>query len=198
MCQLVETIKFDHGQYINLDLHQKRLNQSRKALFGIRKPLNLYEYLDNKGFKGEGLFKCRVVYNEKILDCQFSKYQIRKIATIKLISADDIEYMHKFLDRTSLDNLYKQKSTADEIIIVKKHLITDAYYYNVVFQKDNCFYTPKNPLLKGTQRQYLLNTNQIIPIIIKDTDLRDFDYVHLINAMTPLHEIKLGIDRILV
>ncbi|MBK8371293.1 MAG: hypothetical protein IPL20_08025 [Saprospiraceae bacterium] len=57
------------------------------------------------------------------------------------MTADDIEYPYKWVERPELDEVFRQKGNADEIIIIRKGWVTDAYYYNLVFEKMVNFYT---------------------------------------------------------
>lgn len=197
MSLLVETIKLHDGCFINADLHEHRLNLARKLLFGKRKPLSLEAYLRSLDVPLEGVFKCRIIYAEDIIDHQITPYIIREISMIRLVTNDDIEYSFKFLERVDLDALFHEKGNADEILVCRKGLITDAYYYNVVFQKGHAYFTPSDPLLKGIQRQFLLNTKMITKKEIKAEDIYKYDYIHLINALTPLNAIKMSVDHII-
>ncbi|MBK8054959.1 MAG: aminotransferase class IV [Saprospiraceae bacterium] len=198
MSLLVETIKLDHGCFINADLHEHRLNLARKFLFGILKPLSLVGYLRSLDVPVDGHYKCRIIYAEDIVDYQISPSIIRTISTLRLVTNNDIVYSFKFLKRVDLDALFLEKGNADEILVCRNGLITDAYYYNVVFQKGDDYFTPSSPLLEGIQRQFLLNTQRISKKNIKAGDIYKYDYIHLINALTPLHAIKISVDHIII
>ena len=197
MSLLVETIKIQNGCFINADLHQRRMNHARKILLGAYKPYDLLGFLDHLQVPNGGLYKCRLIYSYEILDIQINPYEVRKIAALQLVYDDNVEYSFKMLDRLLLDELFQQKGIADEILVVKHSMITDTYYYNVVFQKDDLYYTPANPLLKGVQREVLLKNRQISRKMIKDKDIYKYDFIHLINAMTPLHVIKISTSQII-
>jgi 4-amino-4-deoxychorismate lyase len=197
MSLLVETIKIHNGCFVNADVHQRRMNHARKVLYGAHEPFNLIGFLDDLQIPNEGLFKCRLIYDHKILDIHINPYEVRKIEVLKLVCHDNIAYPFKMLDRLLLDELFQQKGIADEILVVKHGMITDAYYYNVVFQKDNLYFTPANPLLKGVQREVLLKNREISTKEIKDKDIYKYDFIHLINAMTSLHEIKISTSQII-
>ncbi len=197
MFLLVETIKIQNGCFVNVGLHQRRMNHARKVVLGTLKPYDLIGFLQHLQVPNVGLFKCRLIYSHEILDIQINPYEVRKIAALQLVYDDNVEYSFKMLDRLLLDELFQQKGISDEILVVKHGMITDAYYYNVVFQKDDLYYTPANPLLKGVQREVLLKNREISRKMIKDKDIYKYDFIHLINAMTPLHEIKISTSQII-
>ena len=63
------------------------------------------------------------------------------------------DYSFKFSNRKAIDDLLKFRNGCDDILIVRNGLITDTSYSNVVFRKDNMYFTPNFPLLNGTKRQ---------------------------------------------
>jgi 4-amino-4-deoxychorismate lyase len=50
----------------------------------------------------------------------------------------------------------ENQSKTEEIIIVKNNCITDTSYTNLLFLKDEKWYTPSTYLLNGVMRQHLL------------------------------------------
>ncbi|MBK6364984.1 MAG: hypothetical protein IPF52_16435 [Saprospiraceae bacterium] len=51
------------------------------------------------------------------------------------MTADDIEYPYKWVERPELDEVFRQRGNTDEIINIRKGWVTDAYYYNLVLKK---------------------------------------------------------------
>ena len=100
-----------------------------------------------------------------------------------MVECDDVDYHLKYADRSIFDALLQKRGSADEILIVKNGLITDTSYTNVVLFDGNQYVTPKSPLLKGTQRAYLLKTGKIIEKEIAVEQLSIYQSVFLINAM---------------
>lgn len=197
MSLLVESIKiYDSRRYL-LSWHEARVQKSIMSVFGSNKTLNLNKHVVVPEQYKKGLVKCRILYDQNIQSINFSPYSIRKIESLQLVYDDNIVYPYKWLERPALDHLYDGKKGADEIIIVKNNQITDAYYYNLVLQKGNVFESPKCPLLEGCQRAYLLSKNKIILKNILIEDLAAYDFIHLINAMTPLGAIRISTKNIL-
>ena len=75
---------------------------------------------------------------------------------------------------------------ADEIIIIKDSFVTDCSIGNLAFRKGTQWFTPNTPLLKGTQREYLLQSGQLQEIEIRLEQLEKFDEIRVINALNEL------------
>lgn len=135
-----------------------------------------------------GLFKCRLIYSSEIEKIEFTPYSIPSIKLLKVVFDDQIEYSHKYLDRSHLDQLYGKKGKYDDILIVKDGLITDTWFANILFYDGNDWLTPLSPLLKGTQRTSLLKTGRIKTADIRPVDLKHFQKARLINAMIRLED----------
>ncbi|MEZ4912031.1 MAG: aminotransferase class IV [Saprospiraceae bacterium] len=172
-------------------MHNQRCNASRKSLFGMHRSINLKNYIRIPYQYAQGLVKCRIVYSENVETVHFENYNKKSIEKIKIVRDDDITYDHKYLDRKIINDLYAQKGEADEIIISRAGFVTDASIYNLVFQTGNQYFTSSHPLLKGTRRNHLLNSGKILEAPINESDLLHYDYIHFVNALTPLGDLKL-------
>jgi len=137
-----------------------------------------------------------VSYDECIESVSYEFYSARNISSLLKLSSDDISYSHKYEDRSELQKLFEKRGDHSEILIIKKGLVTDCFYYNVAFYSDT-WYTPKEPLLKGTMRAYLLDQKKIIPKNISLEDIPSFSKVCLFNALNPFGEIILDLDCLL-
>ncbi|MBK9257390.1 MAG: aminotransferase class IV [Saprospiraceae bacterium] len=146
----------------------------------------------------KGLIKCRVLYNEGVENIQFDYYNVRNVNNIKVVYDDDIAYSFKYAQRPQLDKLYAQKEDCNEILIVKNGLVTDAFYYNLVFAKGHQLFTPAKPLLEGTMRAKLLTENKLTLKDITPEEFNQYDSLYLINALTPLGKIRIPIGNILL
>jgi 4-amino-4-deoxychorismate lyase len=89
------------------------------------------------------------------------------------------------------------REMCDEIMIVKKGLITDAYYYNFIFEKGGMWYTPASPLLKGCRRASLLDAGILHLADISVEHIHKYDRIHLINAMTEPGKIVLHPNQVI-
>jgi len=182
MCRLLETIRCENGVLQNLFHHQERLDNSQQALFSSFQNISLKMLTVPEEFK-KGLYKCRVIYAEDIENVEFLPYQLPKIQSLKLVVNDEIEYRHKFADRSDIQKMFEKRGDADDILIVKHGLITDTSYANILFFDGKNWLTPSKPLLHGTQRAKLLAETKIIPASITPANLPRFSKARLINAM---------------
>lgn len=183
MSRLIESIRLYNGQFERLELHQKRVDYSFRAIFKRNPDWSLKMLLEEQAIPKNGLYKCRVVYDDQKQQVEFKPYLTRSIRTLKLVESNYIEYGHKWENRESLEHAFLQRGNFDEILIVKNGLITDSSYANVVFQKHEKWYTPQSCLLPGTMRQFLLDTGVITEHMITEQNLKEFDRCKLINAM---------------
>lgn len=186
MCRLLESICLSEGEFRNLHYHEARITRSAKTL--LRKPLTwkLQNVLAQMNFPKTGLFKTRFVYDAEFLNVEFVPYQIKAIKSLKLIEAD-IEYDYKYENREVLNTLFQKRGNCDDIIMVRDGFITDTSYANLIFKKQNEWFTPATFLLEGTMRTFLLDQQKIGVAQIRPEDLNQFEACKLINAM-------LGID----
>ena len=189
----LETIKIENGEFANLELHQKRMNITQLKFFknynGIDLSSELNSFLKtlNKQIEinDNNTYKCRITYSNKIQHIEILPYSITKIESLKIIECNEISYDFKFEDRDIINQLFSRKDQADDILIVKNGLITDTSYCNIVFFNGSKWLSPERPLLKGVQRQYLLNKEIIETAKIRTADLHHFQKARLINALIP-------------
>lgn len=187
-----EAIKLKDGVLYNLPYHEMRMKRTIENFSGKSFPL----LIDIPEDKKKGLYKCRIVYSNKILSIEFIPYSFRVVRSLSLVRNNLIDYSHKYTDRIELNTLLTQ-SGCDDIIIIKNGFITDASASNLVFEDRTGLYTPNTYLLRGTKREYLLDRGIIKECTIKEKDIEKYDFVYLINAMIDLKdEIKIPITKI--
>lgn len=184
----LETIRLEDGKFHFLSYHQNRLDRTRKKFCGSEKPLSLAKSLQIPMAYKRGLFKVRVVYDCDIKKVTYHPYQVRPVKTLRLMTADHIDYDFKYTDRTAINNLFEQKGTCDDILMVRKGLLTDSSYANIILSDGQYWYTPANPIMAGTCRARLLEMGKIIPADIYEEHLQDFQEIRLINAMMSFDE----------
>ncbi len=181
MFRFLETIRLDDGRLEKLGYHNARIKRTLSAFSPDKKLLILQELADKAPQKG--LFKCRVVYDTEIRKVEFVPYSLPKIRSLKVVMADNLNYSFKFLDRENLNDLFHQRENADDVLLVKQGLFTDTSFCNVLFFNGRTWLTPAHPLLKGTQRQFLLENELIQTADIRPQDLHHFTKIRLVNAM---------------
>ena len=180
MSLFIETIRIIDGKAFNIDLHNQRLNSTRLHFFG----------------KTSEMTKCRIIYNKEIVSIEYIPYQVRPVSSLKLVKDNTIEYSWKTTNRETINRLFASRQKYDDILIVKNDLITDTSICNVAFSDGNRWETPENPLLKGTQREYLLRQGTIQETRISIDDISKYKHISLFNAMIDFGEIILPITSI--
>ncbi|MBN1494810.1 aminotransferase class IV [Candidatus Peregrinibacteria bacterium] len=193
MSLLFEAIKVQNGKFYNIKYHNERFNKARKELFGCKDFIDLKIKIKIPASKTKGLYKCRIVYGPEIEKIEFIPYKKPNIRSLKITECNDIDYKYKYLDRTKIDELLKQKGEYDDILLIKNGFITDTSIANICFYDGEKWITPNTPLLKGTKRQKLLDEGKITEQKITRKDLRKFKKASLINAMNDLFEIEINL-----
>jgi 4-amino-4-deoxychorismate lyase len=185
MSLLFESIKVVNKKLQLISFHNERLNRSRHALFGCKDELNLANLIDIPTDITNEVYKCKVIYSDKIKDVEFRKYNTRNIEKLNLVNDDEIDYSYKYLDRSVLDDLVSKhcKDNGDDILIIKNGRITDTSYSNIALFNGKEWHTPKFPLLRGTKRAKLLYDKRIIEKDIMVYDLQNYEQIILINSM---------------
>jgi 4-amino-4-deoxychorismate lyase len=191
MCLLYETIRISQGVPQHLSWHEKRMNSAVRELWADTAPISLAEQIHVGQEFSIGVTKCKIEYGPAIQQIRFSQYEMRIIRSLKLVDCPDIDYHLKYADRSLLETLFSMREGCDDIIIVKNGLITDTSISNLAFFDGSAWYTPANPLLKGTCRNRLIAENQLTEMDIRQDDLGKFMGCKLINAMRDLQEEEL-------
>ncbi|MEQ8470576.1 MAG: aminotransferase class IV [Marinoscillum sp.] len=196
MPQFLESICLVDGQAPLLELHQQRVTDTFRHHFPSNKILDLATLIPPVS-RPKTKQKVRIVYNGISSKVELSEYRQRPLKKLKLIEApSDLDYGFKYTDRSELEDLFDLRADADEIIISKNDMVTDSFYANLAFWRNDEWVTPKSCLLNGVRRQHLLSTGQIKEINIEVTSLPDFDKVCLINAMLDLGDSEVSIQMI--
>ncbi len=190
---LLETIKIEDGAVCNLDYHQKRCDKSRKILFNCDDILELSVSI--KAPK-KGIYRCRILYNNKIHSIEYLPYTAKKIKTLKVISST-IDYSYKYANRDALNTLLTTHDDVDDILIEKEGYLTDTSISNIAFYDGVQWFTPTTPLLEGTMRAKLLDEGFLKTKNIRKENLSSYTQVALMNAMIGfklLKDVKINIQ----
>jgi 4-amino-4-deoxychorismate lyase len=188
MCLLFESIAVVGGLPQNLAWHEKRMNASRRSLWGLSNKISL-ENIAADTPKDSTLLKLKVIYGQEIEEVSYEEYHPKPIRSFQLIKSDTT-YSHKYLDRNELNALYQEKNGADEIIIIQNKQVTDSSIGNLIFLSEGQWYTPSTPLLPGTMRAKLLNEGQIQEAHITTDSLNSYEKLMVINALNPFDPIR--------
>lgn len=196
MSLLLETIKLLDGNFLNLSRHEQRMNRALKTLCGAEDHVELEPMLNALARPETGLYKCRIVYDDVSREIEFVPYTARPVQSLRVIEHDRISYEFKYTNRKLIDQLFALRKDCDDILIVKRGFVTDASYANVAFRRKNYWVTPWSALLKGTQRQKLIEQNILQEEDIRVEDIQTFDACKLINAMLEFDAPEIDVSNI--
>ncbi len=185
---LLETIRLEDGTLQNLTRHRFRMGQSLSFL-GFSNHLAWSEdWVTVPKAYQTGVWKFRLLYASNDFQVEVERYQPRPISSLKLILADHLDYAVKYADRQEIKELFEKREEADDVLIVKNGLLTDTSYANIALYDGESWYTPAQPLLKGTRRANLIAAGKILPRYIRVHDLQDYARIRLFNAMLDFEE----------
>ena len=187
--KLLETIRCVDGEALNLEYHQRRYENSLKAL-GQKANYNLKEQLSPPK---EGVFRCRIIYDESVLEINYYPYEFAPVNSLKVIYDDTIEYSLKYADRARIDELFSQRTDCDDIVIVKSGFITDTSKANLAFFDGKEWLTPRHALLQGTTKMRYVEEKKLIEKEIRLNDIGSFEKIAVLNAMVDFSIVKNGI-----
>ena len=183
----LETVKIEDGQIFNLSCHQARFAKTRKDFFGIEH--NLLRLSNAINAPEKGLYRCRILYDERIQNIEYIPYASKEIRTLKIVSSN-LDYAYKYANRDPLLALLETNPDADEVIIEKNGFLTDTTIANIAFYDGEKWCTPLNPLLQGTTMTRLLDQGFLHPKEITKETLPSYTHVALMNAMIGFRVIK--------
>jgi 4-amino-4-deoxychorismate lyase len=191
MSLLLETLRIENGNILNIGLHNERMARSLYGIFGLRKEPELEKIIIVPEFAWNGIYKCRVVYDDKTAQVEFLPYTIRSVRSLKLIINENICYPYKFNERNEINRLMEMRGDCDDILIIKKGMVTDSSFSNVVFRDLNGnWVTPSTYLLPGTRRASLIQQGLISETDISFSDIPEYYELKLINAMLGLDDTE--------
>ena len=182
----LETVKIENGQIFNLSYHQTRFAKTQKDFFGIEHNLHLSNAINAPK---KGLYRCRILYNERIQNIEYIPYAGKEIHTLKIVSSN-LDYAYKYANREPLSALLETNPEADEVIIEKNGFLTDTTIANIAFYDGGKWCTPLHPLLQGTTMTRLLDQGFLHPKEITKEMLPNYTHVALMNAMIGFKIIK--------
>jgi 4-amino-4-deoxychorismate lyase len=193
----IESIWIKDHRIQKLKYHQLRMEKTYQSLYGNRPMWKLPNLIHRYAITSKDI-KCRVLYNKDNIHVDYHHYTRNSIKSLKIVKAENIRYSIKFFHRAQLDELYAKRGECDEIMIINNGFVSDAYYYNLVFENGNRLVTPSDNLLPGVMRSYYLAKGIILAKKLSMDDVFGFKSVHLINALNPLGKINIPVERIYI
>ena len=180
--KFLETLRAENGHIRYLEYHKNRMKNS------CAKDIEL-----NLNPPQIGVWRVRVIYSQTIESIEYLPYRQPSIKSLQMLQADNLNYSHKFANREDLNNLFKQRKSADDVLIIKNSLITDTTIANIAFFDGKNWLTPSLPLLNGTTRLRLLDEKLLITADIKENEVKSFEKFALMNTLIGFLEIQNGI-----
>ncbi|HEV8514399.1 MAG TPA: aminotransferase class IV [Cyclobacteriaceae bacterium] len=196
MSRFIETIRLKDGVVSNLDYHVERMNRSVDEVLRTKQKFDLEDALSSLSLPPKGLHKIRLIYDAEIRSIEVTPYKRKEIRQLKIVYDNAISYDYKFENRAELESLFNQRDDGDDVIIIKNYQVTDTSYANLVFKKNNQWFTPKTFLLNGTTRKRLLEEKIIFEEKITINDLPRYEKVKLINAMLQFDGPEIDVSQI--
>ena len=197
MYRFIESIQLNKGEFCRLNLHQERVGRVFSDFFPDTEVFQLTEILQQVEIPATGIHKCRIVFDNEVRQIDISPYTIRRISTLKTVETLMESMAYKTEDRRLLNKAFAQRGNCDDVLLIKKGLLTDTSYSNIALLKDNQWYTPAKPLIYGTNRAQLLIEKKITEIDIRPDEIPIFQSIRLFNAMTEFGEIELSTESIM-
>lgn len=191
MCRFIETIRIADGKAENLCYNEQRMDRTLRRFFGEHAPVCLAGVLQPP--KQQGCVKCRIVYDGGgIREIAYAGYAARQVRSLRLVSSDCICYEYKSENREALNRLFAMRGSQDDVLIVRRGLLTDTSIANVALYDGMRWYTPRQPLLRGTRRESLIDRGVLREADITPAMLSGFSRVRLFNAMIGWGEMELA------
>lgn len=196
MSLLFESIKLKDGQFYRLPYHQQRVDTAFATLFPGDEPISLYESLSSRILPAEGIYKCRIVYDDIVHSVEFTPYVRRDIRSLRLVATDMPSCAYKLEERSGFQQAFAQRGACDDVILVRDGLLTDSSYSNIALFDGTTWFTPSTPLLYGTNRAELLHEGRLTLRDIPAAELHHFTQICLFNAMVEFGELILPVAGI--
>jgi len=197
MFPLFESLCVQDGNVLNKEWHHRRFEKAYRYLFGHPPTFELLDGIALPYQYRHGTVKLRIHYNEKERKLHFENYSPKNIQSLKVVTANHLDYSHKYSDRKKLDDLFSQREHCDDVLIVRQGWLTDSSYANVVLYDGNKWWTPQRPLLEGTCRARLLAAGAIHETALQLADLKNFKGLKLINALRGMNQPMISVNRLL-
>ena len=159
MCPFIETIRIENGKAVNMAFHNYRFNRTRRDIFECNLPVNLADFIQPGEYTERT--RCRVEYQEEVEKVEYLPYTIRPVNSLKIVTSDGLDYTYKSTDREALNRLFACRGERDDILIVRRGLLTDTSIANIALFDGKDWFTPKLPLLRGTCRTALIDNGII-------------------------------------
>ncbi len=187
---MLETIMVRDGLIIHPGIHLRRMRYSAMECFGSVLVPDFDQFVRIPPEASKGVWRCRIVYGKEVESVEFVPYMPRTVHSLKIVTDEHLDYHLKFADRSRLDELYGKRGDCEDVIIARHGRLTDTTIANLVFYDGTKWHTPAHPLLPGTQREWLLESRQIVETEITLSNYWSFQLAGMINTFNDLDNMQ--------
>lgn len=113
MCLFIETLRIEDGKVWHAPLHDRRLNDTRRAFFGPVPDLHVTDYLRPEAYTERT--RCRLTYARDMVRVEYFPYRVRPVHRLQLVVRDNLDYRYKRADRRVLDEVFALRAQADDV-----------------------------------------------------------------------------------
>ena len=196
-----ETIKVVDGKPLFLDKHLSRLKKSLK-FFGIEKDIDegkIYAYINSSEEKNFAL-KLIVSYKNFILTSRSDNYrdddknyklilsEVRRNSSSKIIYHKSLSYYENIMEhRWAQDRGYDSA-----LFINEREEVCETSFANIFFVRNGEIFTPaiSSGLLKGTMRDYILESYKVKEDVISFKDIDNYDEAFISNSLMGVRNVS--------
>jgi 4-amino-4-deoxychorismate lyase len=190
MYPLFESVCIENSQIKNAEYHEARFNRSYIQQYKTHPTYSLFDGIHLTNLNNNFKYKLRIGYKQNGTRYSISEYESSIPKSLKLVTDNTVSYALKKNNRKKLNALFQQREEADDVLIIKNGLVTDASYSNILLFDGKQIVTPSTPLLAGTCRARLLAKNSIIEQSISVEELLNFESFQLVNALNDFDESR--------
>ena len=201
----IETFMLRGGELIAGELHRERMLRTLReqgaetssaflqSLLSTSPWREIEAYLTGQQILPSTTYRLTLEYSLAGLSAirliPYYKRTIRALRPLPL--PDGFEYSYKYADRRFFERVKAELADDEEPLFVRPDCtITDTSFTNVLIETEAGYLTPTRPLLKGTQREGLLQAGLIAEAdnLTLSTLRSKAKAILLINALLPLEE----------
>ena len=184
MFPFFETLLIRDGRVPFFHWHALRAMRTRR-LQGWPGDLEWHRFFSELPREGE--WRARVIYGRVLGEIQIQPYRFIPKTRLILCEAEP-EYGEKRVDRGALEKI-SATDPAEDVIIVKKGLVTDTTIANIALYDGKEWVTPKKPLLRGTARTRYLEAGWLKEREIPAEGVEKYETIALMNALSGFYVV---------
>ena len=195
-----ETIKVVDGKSLFLDKHLSRLKKSLR-FFGIEKDIDegkIYAYINSSEEKN---FALKLIVSDKnfLLTSRPDNYrednknyklilsEVRRNSSSKVIYHKNLSYYENIMEHR-----WAQDQGYDSALFINEREVCETSFANIFFVRNGEIFTPtiSSGLLKGTMRDYILESYKVKDDVISFKDIYTYDEVFISNSLMGVRNVS--------